>query len=179
MAVDIDLTKYRNEKLESYLRNKRMKIAASRAYRRPLSSPRCGDWTPDGLITRTFRWRSGRIEVVKAHAKVMVALLKALAIEPRLEVTASATSPYSGSYRSYSQQKFLRDAYLSGDGHLAADPCSGYHRTGRALDLEVIPGDPYRVHQEKVMESVRVDGKRFFHGDVFGDPPHYSFGELG
>jgi len=154
----------------------RKHIAELVAFGQPLTEPHCGVWTPVGLVARTFNYRSGRSVMVRCHAKVMVAYLKALAIDQTIEVTASATSRFSGSYRTFEQQNSLFQDFIHHvpGSHKAADPCDGYHRTGRALDIHEVTDK-----QAETMESVRVDGRRFFHGDVFGDPPHFSFGELG
>jgi hypothetical protein len=152
------------------------KLSLTKAYRAPLSTPHCGDWTPPGLVTRRFHYRSGKIVDVTFHAKAMMAYLKALRLKKNLQVTNST----NGSYRTYALQNGLYQAYINHepDSHLAANPCYGYHRCGRAGDLDDLDNDN-RKSQEKAMTSVRVAGMRFYHGDVFGDPPHYSFGVLG
>lgn len=175
MSVDIDLSKFHGSELEVYLTAKIRKVEGLRAFKKALAEPHCGDWTPDGLIKRTFKFKSGNVKVVALHAKVMSAYLRALRQLPTIEVTASFTSPYSGSYRTYEQQNDLYIAFIRGTGHLAANPCGGFHRTGRAID--VLNGGSGEV--EAAMIGVRVDGQRFYHGDAFGDPPHYSWAELG
>lgn len=149
-------------------------LRLSRAFDKPLTEPTCRHDTPPGLVVRRFRYRDGRTVSVRCHAKVMVGLMRAMKAAPTIEVTASSESPYSGSYRSWGQQNWLYQAYINGRGYKAADPCHGYHRRGRALDL--LNATP---KEEKAMTDVRVSGERFFHGDVFGDPPHWSFAELG
>jgi hypothetical protein len=173
--IDIDLSKYHGAALDEYLSAKIRKLEGTRAFKKGLTSPHCGDWTPDGLVRKTFKYKSGNVKVVALHAKAMSCYLRALRQLPTIEVTASFTSPYSGSYRTFEQQNDLYQAYLRGTGHLAADPCGGYHRTGRAID--VLNGTSGEV--EAAMTTVRVDGKRWYHGSSFGDPAHFSFGELG
>jgi hypothetical protein len=177
LAVDINLNGS-NLKVNARLTAAIVRLELTQAYRKPLSEPHCGDWTPAGLVTRTIKYRSGRIKKVTLHAKVMVAYLKALKLKKNLEVTASSDSMYSGSYRSYAQQNTLYQMYKAGTGYKAANPCYGYHRCGRAIDLLALDGDD-RKSQAKAMTSVRVAGERFYHGVVFGDPPHYSFAVTG
>ncbi len=164
----------RNIPLNLRLHAEIARLRTSRDYRRPLQEPSCARDTPPGLVSRTFHYRDGRIVEVKLHAKVMVGLMRAMLRAPGIMVTADADSPYSGSYRSFEQQAWLRDQYLHHGGHQAADPCDGYHRQARAVDL-----DPLSVKEKRAMEDVRVDGQQFFNGASFGDPPHWSFGAKG
>jgi hypothetical protein len=154
------------------------RIKAGPAYKAPLTQPSCSHDDPPGLISRTFIFRdgtkSGRAVVVTCHAKVMVGFLRALRKAPGLSVTASSTSKFSGSYRTWAQQNELYQDYKNGNGHKAADPCHGFHRRGRALDI--LNASP---KENAAMASVRVDGLKFYHGDVFGDPPHWTLGTLG
>lgn len=149
-------------------------LRLSRNYRRPLQEPSCSPDTPAGLVHRKFRYRDGRICEVAAHAKAMVGLMRAMLESPTIEITASTDSPYSGSYRTFAQQAWLRDQYLHHGGHQAADPCDGYHRQGRAFDLKEAS-----ERDESAMRKVRVDGLEFYNGASFGDPPHWSFGAKG
>jgi hypothetical protein len=153
------------------------RLRLSKKYKEPLVSPSCRTDDPPGLVVRRFHFKGKGRDVVidvKLHAKVMVAFLKALRKCRTIQVTQSYTSTYSGSYRTYEQQNTLYQRYISGTGYKAANPCHGYHRTGRAVDL-------FQVTDEEAaaMQSVREDGKRFYWGKVFGDPPHFSYGELG
>jgi hypothetical protein len=151
------------------------RLEKSKAYHTRLTSlPINRGQRIDGLVTRTFRYKSGRVCEVRAHAKAMVGLLKAMRSEHGIEVTATVDSPYSGSTRTWEQQEWLSEEYKAGRGHKAAEQGHGYHQTGRSIYLLLA------TEQEKMaMLDVRVDGKEFFNGAIFGDPPHYSFGELG
>jgi hypothetical protein len=177
MIRRIDLSRYHGKELTDYLTRRIEALEGTRAFKQALTEPHCGTWVPPGLVKRTFKFKSGNVKVVALHAQAMVGYLKALRQLPMIEVTASFTSMYSGSYRTFDQQNDLYVAWERKEpgAHLAANPCGGYHRTGRAID--VLNGTSGEV--EAAMTMVRVDGKRFFHGDVFGDPPHFSFGELG
>jgi LAS superfamily LD-carboxypeptidase LdcB len=150
------------------------RIRVSRAFRAPLTKPSCDKDTPPGLVHRTFRYKDGRTVEVTCHAKVMVGLMRAMRQSPGIEVTASSDSAYSGSYRSWQQQNDLYVAYKAGTGHKAADPCFGYHRRGRALDI-LNASDKDKA----AMSSVRVAGERFYNGADFGDPPHWSWAAHG
>lgn len=169
--IDTEFNKPLMDRLDQEIK----KLRGSRKFRAALVKPSCSHRTPPGLVRRTFRYRDGRVVEVRAHAKVMVGLMEAMRDAPTLEVTATATSRYSGSYRSYAQQSELYEAYIGGWGHKAANPCSGYHRCGRAFDLV----QPLSEREDEAMTKVRVDGKRFFNGASFGDPAHWSFGDLG
>lgn len=156
-----------------------LRLKASRAYRAPLTEPTCKPDTPPGLVTRTFRYppskgRGQQDIKVTLHAKAMVGLLKAMKKQRSIRVTASSTSPYSGSYRTYEQQLWLYQEYKAGRGYKAASPCYGYHRRGRAVDLLAVTDA-----ERKAMLSVRVDGLRFYDGLSFGDPPHFTLGARG
>ncbi len=155
-----------------------LRIQASSAYRTPLTNPSCSHSDPPGLIVRDFHFQGKGRDVtfpVKLHAKMMVALLKALRLEPSIQVTQPFTSGYSGCYRSFAQQDHLYQAYISHQpgSHLAANPCSTYHRTGRAMDLyQVAPGE------RSALLSVRVSGLRLY--DLLPqDPPHFTLGARG
>ena len=152
-------------------------LQLSKEYRKPLESPSCDQADPQGLVTRSFHFvGKGRDQIVsvRCHAKTMVGFMKALRKTPTIQVTQSSESKYSGSYRSYDQQKLLYDEYKAGTGHKAAHPCSGYHRQGRALDI-------YKKTdaEHEAMLAVRVDGHPFFSGEGFGDPPHFTLGAYG
>ena len=152
-------------------------LQLSREYREPLQSPSCEPDDPRGMVIRSFHYKGkGRDEViqVRAHAKAMVGLMKAMRRAPTIQITQSSTNKYSGSYRSYAQQKLLYDEYKAGIGNLAAHPCSGYHRQGRAFDL-------YKKTsaEHAAMLAVRVDGLKFESGVGFGDPPHFTLGAYG
>ena len=152
-------------------------LQLSKEYRKPLESPSCDQADPQGLVTRSFHFvGKGRDQIVsvRCHAKTMVGFMKALRKAPTIQVTQSSESKYSGSYRSYDQQKLLYDEYKAGTGHKAAHPCSGLHRQGRALDLYKLTGE-----ETEAMTAVRVSGIKFYHGVVFGDPPHYTLGAYG
>ncbi len=172
MKVDFDTTKRIKFKIKA--RAAIAKLVLSKAYRKPLESPSCEHDDPEGLVTRTFRYKGRSDTIVRCHAKVMVGLLKAMLRAPTIQITASSVSVYSGSYRSWDQQNWLYQEYLAGRGYKAAHPCAGYHRQGRALD--VLGATP---SEEKAMTAVRVSGKKFYAGEVFGDDPHWSFGALG
>lgn len=165
-----------DDELQRTLFGIREHIAGLASFGQPFAEPHCGVWTPAGLVTRTFNYRSQRTVKVRCHAKVMVAYLKALAIDATIEVTATAESRFSGSYRTFDQQDGLFQDFKNKvpGSHRAVDPCDGFHRTGRALDMKDVTAE-----QAETMESVRVDGERFFWGNSFGDPPHFSFGVLG
>jgi hypothetical protein len=147
------------------------------AYKQPLEVPSCDPNDPRGLVSRTFKFSGkGRNVTIKVtlHAKAMVGLLKALRARRSIQVTQSSDSKYSGSYRSWSQQKTLYDEYHAGIGHRAAHPCTGYHRQGRAIDLYLVSDI-----ERRAMLAVRVDGLRFYDGLSFGDPPHFTLGARG
>lgn len=161
---------------QAELRLQIARLRASRDYRRPLTHlPIVKGQEIPGIVRRRFQFRSGDVKEVRLHARVMVAFLRALLRDPGLEVTADAASAYSGSFRSWAQQNWLYQEYLLGRGHKAAQPGHGYHQTGRALDM--IGGGTQRVND--AMLAVRDGGDKFYSGAAFGDPPHYSFGELG
>ena len=175
MAVDFDTT--RPLRLKVKLPGAISKIEGSDAYKAPLESPSCDRGEPRGLITRTFKYkRDGDPVVVKVtcHARVMVGYLKALKREPGIQVTVSSDSMYSGSYRTWDQQSTLYNMYKNGTGYLAAHPCSGYHRQGRALDILNASGA-----EQRAIDDVRVDGLRFYNGAGFGDPRHNTLGAYG
>jgi hypothetical protein len=175
MAVDFDCT--RPLRLKIKLPAAIAKLETSAAYKAPLETPSCEKDNPAGLVTRTFKYlREGDPTVVSVtcHAKVMVGLLKAMRKEPGIQVTVSSTSMYSGSYRTWDQQNTLYQMYKSGTGYKAAHPCLGYHRQGRALDLLETTKD-----EQDAVESVRVDGLRFYNGAGFGDPRHNTLGAYG
>jgi hypothetical protein len=171
----IDMTA-ESDVLRPALFDVRQHIADSVAFRQPFTEPHCGEWTPVGLVARTFHYRNDRTVTVRCHAKVMVAYLKALGEDETIEVTATSSSRFSGSYRTFDQQNDLFQDFKNHvpGSHLAADPCDGFHRTGRALDIREVTD-----HQAETMESVRLEGERFFWGISFGDRPHFSFGVLG
>lgn len=173
MAQRVISTK-RNIPLKVKLTFNIRRLLASDAFKAPLTKPTCDKDTPPGLVSRTFQYKDGRRCTVTCHAKVMVALLRAMRLAPGIQVTASSDSMYSGSYRSWSQQNTLYQLYTSGNGHLAANPCTGFHRRGRALDLKDVS-----EKEKQAMLKVSVDGKQFYNGASFGDPAHYSFGVLG
>lgn len=152
-----------------------LRLRASKAYRQRLTKlPINPGQEIPGIVHRTFRYRDGRTVLVTCHARVMVAYMRALKKQPTIEVTASSDSMYSGSFRTWEQQQTLYVAYITGHGHKAAQPGFGYHQTGRALDiLDASAGE------RQAMLEVRDQGDQFYNGAVFGDPPHYSFGELG
>ena len=175
MAVDFDCTKPIRLKLK--LPGAIRKLEKSVAYRKPLENPSCDKDHPQGLISRTFKYkRAGDpvVVTVTCHAKVMVGYLKALRKEPGIQVTVSSASMYSGSYRSWEQQNTLYVMYKNGTGYLAAHPCEGYHRQGRALDFL-----NNTTAEQRAIEEVRVDGLRFFNGAGFGDPRHNTLGAYG
>jgi LAS superfamily LD-carboxypeptidase LdcB len=152
------------------------RLRVSRAFRAPLTKPSCAKDTPPGLVHRTFHYKDDRKVTVTCHAKVMVGLMRAMRQSPGIEVTASSDSAYSGSYRSYQQQFDLYQAWIqkAPGAHKAADPCFGYHRRGRALDI-LNASDKDKA----AMTAVRVAGERFENGASFGDPPHWTLGALG
>jgi hypothetical protein len=153
------------------------KLEQSEAYRKPLQSPSCVPDDPEGLVSRVFNFAGKGRNVnitVTVHAKVMVGLLRAIRARRSIQVTQSSTSKYSGSYRTYAQQKLLYDEYKAGQGHKAAHPCSGYHRQGRAVDLYLVSWP-----ERQAMLNVRVDGLKFYDGLSFGDPPHFTLGAKG
>lgn len=165
----------RNIPLKARLHLNIVRLRASRDYRRPLTDlPIARGQDVPGVVHRKFRYRSGRTVEVRLHAKPMVALMRAMLKAPTIEVTQSFTSPYSGSGRTYAQQEWLYEQYVKGDGHLAATPGRSFHETYRAVDLLEASSK-----EERAMSDVRVDGERWYHGDVFGDPPHWSFAEQG
>jgi hypothetical protein len=149
-------------------------IRGSKEFDKPLTEPSCKHDFPPGLVRRTFIYRNGRRCTVKCHAKLMVALMRAMKEAPTIEVTASSDSMYSGSYRSWSQQNTLYQLYIQGKGYKAADPCYGYHRRGRALDILNAS-----AKEAKALAQVRVSGLQLYNGSSFGDPPHWSLGEKG
>lgn len=163
-----------NRELMARLDQEIARLRKSRAFGKPLREPSCAKTTPPGLVRRKFRYRDGRVCVVRCHAQLMVALMRAMKEAPTIEVTASADSAYSGSYRSWSQQNALYQAYQAGTGHRAANPCSGYHRCGRALDILNAS-----LKEKAALESVRVAGQQLYNGESFGDPPHWSYGAKG
>jgi len=175
MAVDFDTTQPKRLQIKMTAAISRLEKSA--AYKAPLEIPSCDRDHPAGLITRTFKYkRDGdpTVVVVTCHAKVMVGLLKAMRKEPGIQVTASSTSMYSGSYRTWDQQNTLYQMYKAGTGYKAAHPCYGYHRQARALDLLDNTRD-----ENAAMASVRVDGLRFYNGAGFGDPRHWTLGAYG
>lgn len=175
MSVDFDTTQ--PHRLQIKLTAAITRIEKSAAYKAPLETPSCERDNPAGLITRSFKYkRDGdpTVVVVTCHAKVMVGLLKAMRKEPGIQVTVSSTSMYSGSYRTWDQQNTLYQMYKNGTGYKAANPCLGYHRQGRALDcLENTKAE------QDALESVRVEGLRFYNGAGFGDPRHNTLGAYG
>jgi len=150
-----------------------LKLMASSEYRKPLSTPHCGEWTPAGLVAFDFHFtgkgRDVTIHVI-LHAKMMVALLKVLRACPTFQVAGSLAS-----YRSYNTQYNLWYAWTHHykDSHLAANPCYGYHRCGRACD-----GYEVTDEERKTWLSVRVAGMRCY--DLLPqDPPHFVLGVRG
>jgi len=177
MSGTIDFDTTHPKRLQIKLTAAISKLEKSAAYKAPLENPSCDKNNPPGLVTRSFKYlREGRATVVlvTCHAKVMVGLLKAMRKEPGIQVTASSASMYSGSYRTWDQQNTLYQMYRAGTGYKAASPCLGYHRQGRALDLL----ETTKAEQDAV-ESVRVDGLRFYNGAGFGDPRHNTLGAYG
>jgi hypothetical protein len=175
MAVNFDTTKPLRLKVKLPLAIARLERTV--AYKKPLEDPSCDKGDPKGLISRTFKYKRGGDPVVvkvTCHAKVMVGYLKALRKETGIQVTVSSDSMYSGSYRTWDQQNTLYTMYKNGTGYMAAHPCSGYHRQGRALDIL----DATKAEQQAI-NSVRVDGLRFFNGAGFGDPRHNTLGAYG
>ncbi len=152
-------------------------LRSTKAFDAPLTEPSCAHDTPPGLVVRTFHFTGKGRDVtlgVKLHAKAMVGLLRAMILAPSIQVTADFESAYSGSYRTWAQQEARYLAYIHGTGYKAANPCYGYHRRGRAVDLFVKTDAELRA-----MLAVRVDGERFYNGASFGDPPHFTLGALG
>jgi hypothetical protein len=154
-----------------------IKLMASDAYREPLSSPHCGDWTPPGLVTRRFHFKGKGRDLtldVTLHAKMMVGLLKAMRACPSIQVAGPLAS-----YRSYETQYHLWYAWthhLPGS-HLAANPCYGYHRCGRACDLYNVT-----AAERKAMLAVRVKagkGSLRLYDLLPQDPPHFTLGVRG
>jgi len=143
-------------------------LSASSAYRQPLSNPHCGDWTPPGLVSRVFHFKGKGRDVqviVRCHAKMMVALFKLLRKEPTFQVAGALAS-----YRSYTVQNNLYQAWIHHvpGSHLAANPCYGYHRCGRALD-----GYEVTAQERAAFLGVRVAGLPIY--DLLPqDPPHFS-----
>lgn len=175
MAVDFDTTQ--PKRLQIKLTAAISRLEKTAAYKAPLEIPSCDRDHPAGLITRSFKYKrdgNAAVVLVTCHAKVMVGLLKAMRKEPGIQVTVSSTSMYSGSYRTWDQQNTLYQMYRAGTGYKAASPCLGYHRQGRALDLL----ETTKAEQDAV-ESVRVDGLRFYNGAGFGDPRHNTLGAYG
>lgn len=171
MAIDTR----KNIAFQAAARARIAKLRVSRDFRRPLTDLpiRQGQEVP-GVVRQEFIYAGGDRKVVRLHAKVMVALLKAMLKAKTIEVTATSESKYSGSFRTWAQQAELYSDYQNGSGHMAARPGFGYHQTGRAFD-----GLEWSERERDAMESVRVSGLRFHSGEVFGDPPHYSFGAVG
>lgn len=150
-----------------------LRIQASAAYRAPLSEPHCSEWTPAGLVARDFHFKGKGRDVqihVVLHAKMMVALLKALRVCPTIQVAGSLAS-----YRSYKTQYDLWYAYTHHypNSHLATNPCYGYHRCGRACDCYMVTDA-----ERKALLGVRVSGLRLY--DLLPqDPPHFVIGARG
>ncbi len=155
-----------------------LRIQASAAYRTPLTNPSCSQAEPPGLIVRNFHFTGKGRDVtiaVKLHAKMMVALLKALRLCTTIQVTQPYTNAYSGCYRSFAQQNYLYQNYIHhvAGSHLAANPCNTYHRTGRAADLFEVT-----AAERAAMLAVRVSGLRVY--DLLPqDPPHFTLGARG
>ena len=155
-----------------------LRLEASAAFRTPLTEPSCSHADPPGLVVRVFRFTGKGRDwnvAVKLHAKTMVGLLKAMRKCPSIQVTQPYTSAYSGCYRTYAQQAWLRDQYLHHGGKLAADPCDGEHRTGRSGDLYLVT-----IDERGAMLSVRVGRQELRFYDLLPqDPPHFTLGERG
>ena len=155
-----------------------LRLEASAAFKAPLVSPSYTHSDPAGLVVRVFHFTGKGRDwnvAVKLHAKAMVGLLKALRKCPSIQVTQPYTSAYSGCYRTYAQQAWLRDQYLHHGGKLAVPAGTSYHETGRAVDLLDVEPDEWFA-----MLSVRVgrQGLRFY--DLLPqDPPHFCLGERG
>ena len=154
-----------------------LRLEASRAFRTPLTDPSCTHADPPGLVVRVFHFTGKGRDwdvAVKLHAKTMVGLLKAMRKCPSIQVTQPYTSAYSGSYRTYAQQAWLRDQYLHHGGKLCADPCDTFHRTGRSCDLYLVTDE-----EREAMLSVRVGVRRIRFYDLSTDPPHFTLGARG
>ena len=155
-----------------------LRLEAGAAFHTRLTRPSCTHADPPGLVTRTFHFKGKGRDVtiaVKLHAKAMVGLLKAMRKCPSIQVTQPYTSTYSGSYRTFTQQNTLYQNWIhhAPGSHLAANPCTTYHRTGRPVDLyEVTPAE------RAAMLSVRVDTVQF-HDLLPQDPPHFCLGARG
>lgn len=173
MQTIIDTSK--NIPLKARLEAEIKQLKNGRMFDKPLTEPSCSHADPPGLVRRTFKYRDERICVVRCHAQVMVALMEAMLEAPTLAVTATATSQFSGSYRTWKQQNDGYQAYLAGTGYKFANPCFGYHRRGRAFDLV----QPLSERENEAMLKVRVKGNQFYNGASFGDPAHWSFGAKG
>lgn len=157
-----------------------LRIQASSAYRTKLTEPNCGHLDPPGLIVRRFHFVGKGRDItmdVKLHAKMMVALLKALRKCPSIQITQGYESMYSGCYRTFGQQDHLYQDWIHHveGSHLAANPCETYHRTGRAADnfeMELVS------EERAAWLSVRVGGLRVY--DLgSADPPHVVLGARG
>lgn len=137
----------------------------SPAGRKPRVFNRCAAESSLNLVTRTFTYMDGRTVVVKLQAPAMVNFMEALRDQDGRAIgnTASATSKYSGSFRTHAQQAELRADYLNGTGHLAAGECSSWHEAGLALDL-LLPTDGQR----------RCMKRHGFMDFLPNDPPHFS-----
>jgi hypothetical protein len=152
------------------------RLEASAAFRAPLSTPHCGEWTPPGLVTRRFHFKGKGPDVivdVTLHAKMMVALFKALRKYPTIQVSGTAY----GSYRTYASQYALWRAWVNHlpGSHLAANPCFGFHRCGRSVDNYQMT----QVEREAWL-SVRVGRQGIRVYDLLPeDPPHVTLGERG
>jgi len=152
-----------------------VRLEASAAFRTPLAGVSCTHADPPGLVVRLFHFKGKGRDwnvAVKLHAKAMVGLLKAMRKCPSIQITQPYTSAFSGCYREYQQQWWLRDQYLHHGGHLAADPCDAWHRTGRAGDLYLVTGE-----ERETMLSVRVGIREVHFFDLLPqDPPHFVLG---
>lgn len=155
-----------------------LRLQASAAYRTKLTDPSCSHEDPPGLVVRVFHFTGKGRDVtlpVKLHAKMMVALLKALRKCPSIQVAQGFDNAYSGCYRTFAQQDHLYQAYVHHEpgSHLAANPCSTYHRTGRACDNYEMT-----MEERAAWLSVRVGGLRVY--DLTPqDPPHVTLGARG
>jgi hypothetical protein len=154
------------------------RIQAGGAYITRLTNPSCSQAEPPGLIVRTFHFTGKGRDVtfqVKLHAQMMVALLKVLRKNPGIQVTQPWTSAYSGCYRTFTTQDNLYEAWIhhAPGSHLAANPCSTYHRTGRAVDCYMMDA------QERAdWSDVRIAGLRVY--PLYPqDPPHVTLGARG
>lgn len=149
------------------------RLEVSAAYRAPLSGPHCGEWTPAGLVTRTFRFTGKGRDIVlpvTCHAKMMVAMFKVLRKCPSYQVGGSLAS-----YRTFTMQNNLYQAWIhhAEGSHRATSPCYGYHRCGRALDAFYMAAE-----EREAWTTVRVGGLRCYDlGDI--DPPHVTLGTRG